>query len=231
MLKRKKQSLNQTEFAKLLYVSKSTVSNWENDVSEPKMDQFKLIDKVLECDLTDLIGESKSSKLLYKNEKEYSQNINYSPYHHNWNIYRNLFLALMVAFGISAILAYSDLWLTLSIFSAIVYIISVVVILLIDNKNQVPTINFPIGHTLIMIHTKEIKYIDSFYRNHRFSIILQLFIILFSFITLLGLSGEKMSSTEIVYLVVVFLVTMGWTIFIVAESFKRSYIQKKLNTL
>jgi DNA-binding XRE family transcriptional regulator len=55
LIKRRSQSLSQDEIAKVLGVSKQTISNWERETTIPTLtiNQFKKLCKLLDCTLDD----------------------------------------------------------------------------------------------------------------------------------------------------------------------------------
>lgn len=231
MIYRKKCNLNQIELAKKVYVSKSTVSNWEKGNVEPKIYQLQDIAKALDCELSDLIESKVEVKKNKSNKGNYTQTIQYRRYKHEWNIIRNLMLAFVIASGITTVLLHSESWYTISLVSILVYAISTIIIGFVDVKNVGPSINYPIGEKLIFKHSNTEVNIKKFSSNHKTTIILQFFLIFLSFLSLVGTTNDKLTSNQIIYIVLLFLFLVGWTIFLFIESIIRSYIQKEVEYL
>lgn len=136
LLQRKKEGLNQTQLAKLIHVGKSTISIWENDNAEPKLSQFKDLASVLDCSVNYLLGIPEDEIKLSKSETKFSQSVEYRKHTHEWNIIRNLMLAFSVALGITTVAISSNSWYIISLISIFVYIVSTLLIGVIDTKNS-----------------------------------------------------------------------------------------------
>lgn len=67
---RKHKDLTQKQLAKLLNVSDNAVSNWENGVSRPDIDQLALICTILSVSPNDLITAEVLTEILTPAEKE-----------------------------------------------------------------------------------------------------------------------------------------------------------------
>ena len=66
---RKEQSLSQDELAEKVYVSRQTISNWENDKSYPDVNSLILLSEVFHTSIDNLIkGDVEVMKEQVKNE-------------------------------------------------------------------------------------------------------------------------------------------------------------------
>lgn len=59
---RKEKRLTQVEFAKILGVTRSAVSMWELNLSNPSIQILQKISKVLDCSVDDLINDKEERK-------------------------------------------------------------------------------------------------------------------------------------------------------------------------
>ena len=66
---RMQKGMEQQELAALLHVSNRTVSSWETNRTEPKMDMIEAICKALECSKSDFL-ESSTDYVLTLSDKE-----------------------------------------------------------------------------------------------------------------------------------------------------------------
>ena len=89
---RKEQSLSQDELAEKVYVSRQTMSNWENDKSYPDVNSLILLSEVFHTSIDNLIkGDVEVMKEQVKNEdrKEFEKIS---------RIFSVLFLAMMIKY-------------------------------------------------------------------------------------------------------------------------------------
>ena len=87
---RKEQSLSQDELAEKVYVSRQTISNWENDKSYPDVNSLILLSKVFHTSIDNLIkGDVEVMKEQVKNEDR-------KGFEKISRIFSVLFLAMMI---------------------------------------------------------------------------------------------------------------------------------------
>lgn len=74
---RDRKNLTQQEVADLLDVKATTVSNWENEVSNPKLEMLQKLSNILGVDVTELISKNEAPKECYDPEmaKNYERTI------------------------------------------------------------------------------------------------------------------------------------------------------------
>lgn len=226
MIYRIKHGYNQTELAKRIYVSKSTVSNWEKGISEPKFDQLEGIAAALDCSLSELLGR----EVKVNDKKEiYTYSLQYQKYRHDKNIFRNIMLASVLVLGFLSFVFVNQLLFDLSIFISIVYVISEIIIWFIDSKSSNPSIHYSIDEKLVYKHKSSNLNFVKEKRRYVKAIIFQLFLVLFSFFVLVGTTYEKIELDISIFITIIFLVIFGWTIFLIIEGFYRSYIQSEID--
>ena len=87
---RKEQSLSQDELAEKVYVSRQTISNWENDKSYPDVNSLILLSEVFHTSIDNLIkGDVEVMKEQVKNEDQ-------KEFEKISRIFSVLFLAMMI---------------------------------------------------------------------------------------------------------------------------------------
>lgn len=229
LLQRKKCGYTQTELGDLIYVSKSTISNWEKDDAEPKLQQFKDLAKVLNCSSNYLMGTGESSSVSKKNNNRvYGKTIQYRRFTHEWKLVRDTMLLLITVAGIITVTIQSEVWFGISCVLILIYFFSVVIVEMVDVKQDKPDISYPIGDKLVFIHDSNEDDIKKLNATHRNSMALQLFIVFFSFITFIGITNDKLSIGESIFIVIFGLFLIGWTIFMFVEIIRRSYMKKEI---
>lgn len=84
--------------------------------------------------------------------------------------------------------------------------------------------NYPLGEKLIFRHKRTEDEIRKIKKDHITTVVFQLFLILFSLFSLIGMTYEEIGTNEGVYIFLLFAVISGWTIFMFVEGFSRAYI-------
>jgi len=229
LIQRKKNGFNQSQLANLIHVGKSTISVWENDNAEPKLSHFKDLARALNCSENYLMGIPEGNFVEFKSKNEFSQSVEYRKHKHEWNLIRNLMLAFSLVSGITTIIMSSNNWYIISLISIFAYIICTLFIEIIDAKNSISKINYPLGEKLIFVHNKNIGEIRKIKKDHITTVVFQFFLILLSMFTLIGLTYEEIGTNESVFIFLFFVVNIGWTIFMFIEGFSRAYIDVEVH--
>jgi hypothetical protein len=133
-------------------------------------------------------------------------------------------LAFSVVSAITTVVSWSWNWYIASLVSILVYIVSTVIMGVVDSKNSKSKIYYPLGEKLVFRHSSTEPEIRKIKKDHITTVMFQAFLILLSLITLVGTTYESMSSNQSVGIALLFVVVMGWTLFMLFEGFTRAYI-------
>ena len=113
---RQKAQISQEELAERVYVSRQTISNWENDKSYPNIDSLLLLSEIFQISLDNLVkGDIETMKETIKQEEIVK-----------FNRYSKIYTVLLIAAVISAVplSALLGIWALVpwgAIFSAAIY--------------------------------------------------------------------------------------------------------------
>lgn len=139
---RKSHNYTQEQFAKMLGVTRQTVSKWEMGISEPSLDLLDKIADIYNCTVDELMGRNANNTAVGKSAVQKKQEASEQEYKEPfWNVYKEASLVLIAGAVLTGIYyfvnRFSSSTLSITVFLAIecpIFIVGTVVTVTSDER-------------------------------------------------------------------------------------------------